>query len=84
MPHETPHHKCRHAHVQGESDGLIETQGINAGPPIDAPPPPAAAPEPAEEPPEHPATAGDLYDERVGLPGQKPGYPGQQNSIETS
>ncbi|WP_019633164.1 hypothetical protein [Actinomadura atramentaria] len=78
-----PRRKCRHTHVQGEDHGLIETQGINAGKPIDDPPPTGRI-EHAPPPPEHPATAGDLYDERVGLPGQLPGYPGLQRSIDTS
>ncbi|MFC9970201.1 hypothetical protein ACFVH6_04785 [Spirillospora sp. NPDC127200] len=62
---------------------LIEPQGVNAGGPVDADIDPPPAPEPPE-PPDRPATAGTLYDEQVGLPGQKPGYPGQQNSVDTS
>ncbi|WP_083982563.1 hypothetical protein [Actinomadura hibisca] len=62
---------------------LIEEQGVNAGPSVDAEENPPPTPD-LPDPPDRPATAGTLYDEQVGLPGQKPGYPGQQNSVDTS
>jgi|tagenome__1003787_1003787.scaffolds.fasta_scaffold20895703_3 hypothetical protein len=74
----------------GQADflnSLIEPQGVNAGPAIDA----ETSWVPSTEPPdiEHvpPPTPYELNlrgpEEMVGLPGQRPGYPGQQRSIET-
>lgn len=70
-------------HKEHEDD-LVESQGVNAGGPVDAPPSGAKPDGPDPEPPELPLTAGLLDDEMVGLPGQKPGYPGQQRSVDTS
>ena len=76
-----PHHE-RH----GTDHDLVEDQGVNAGPPIDedvdARPDEAGAsvggpPDPLDLLNSEPA-------ERVGLPEQRPGYPGQQRSIDTS
>jgi hypothetical protein len=73
---------------QSEFSGtLIEPQGVNAGAPIDA----EHAGVPRKDPPDakrpSPPTPQELSallpDEMVGLPEQKPGYPGQQRSIET-
>ncbi|GAA0322804.1 hypothetical protein NE235_04645 [Actinoallomurus spadix] len=64
---------------------LVEEQGVNASPGADEEPLPAHDGTPAEGTPPEPV---DLLatepDRRVGLPEQRPGYPGQQRSIETS
>jgi hypothetical protein len=75
------------------SDGedLVESQGVNAGPPVDEEPPPApetgsgdAGRHDDERPPgEHDLDSG-RNEEMVGLPEQRPGYPGQQRSVDTS
>jgi hypothetical protein len=72
---------------QNAYDGtLIEPQGVNAGSAIDA----EATPEPREDPsdavpaPTPYELSQRLPDEMVGLPEQKPGYPGQQRSMDTS
>jgi hypothetical protein len=76
--------------LKGQVDflgSLIEPQGVNAGPAIDA----EASWVPLTDPPdtEHvpPPTPYELDrlrpDEMVGLPEQRPGYPGQQRSIDT-
>jgi hypothetical protein len=66
-----------------EDETLIEGQGVNAGEPVDEP-------VPEEEPPTPDATRQDTHgpdgtagEEMVGLPDQKPGYPGQQRSVDT-
>ncbi|WP_018655452.1 hypothetical protein [Actinomadura flavalba] len=72
-------------HLEPESDqGLIESQGINAGGPIGTPLATPAPHAPTPPPPDRAISAGELYDEQVGLPGQLPGHPGQQRSLETS
>lgn len=60
---------------------LIEPQGVNAGAAIDADSSgvPDTVPAPASRKLSEP-----LPDEMVGLPEQRPGYPGQQRSVETS
>ena len=66
--------------------GLAEPQGVNAGPPVDAevPPSPDEGPDEAGGPPDQLTASGAASDERVGLPEQRPGYPGQQGSMDTS
>jgi hypothetical protein len=63
---------------------LIEPQGVNAGAAIDADtsgvPHTIAAPVP---PPTPQRLSELLPEEMVGLPEQRPGFPGQQRSIET-
>ncbi|MFB4312488.1 hypothetical protein [Actinomadura sp. 21ATH] len=74
-------------HEDETDDLLTEPQGVNAGGPIDAPLSEAAkviAPDPVEGPPDTPFRPGSHDDEMAGLPEQKPGYPGQQRSIDTS
>jgi hypothetical protein len=74
----------------GRDDTLVETQGVNAGDPVDEP---EEAPAKGEErgeadhspsPPETRRPSGMTSDEMVGLPEQRPGYPGQQRSVDTS
>ncbi|MFD0685169.1 hypothetical protein [Actinomadura fibrosa] len=62
---------------------LVEPQGVNAGGPVDREPEDEETTE-SGEPPARPLTAGTLDDEMAGLPAQKPGYPGQQRSVDTS
>jgi hypothetical protein len=66
---------------------LVESQGVNAGPPVDEEVAPATGGDPHEGgsplPDELPVSEA-LSGEAVGLPGQKPGYPGQQRSVDTS
>lgn len=73
----------RWSQTSDEEEGLVESQGVNAVRPVDdgaaedenrvgAHPPPGLTP------------SGVLSDEMVGLPEQRPGYPGQQRSIDTS
>ncbi|WP_067812788.1 hypothetical protein [Actinomadura kijaniata] len=67
-------------------DNLIEPQGVNAGGAIDRPvdqEPDDDPTAPASGPPD-PATVATRDEEMVGVPEQKPGYPGQQRSIDTS
>ena len=73
---------------QADFEGtLIESQGVNAGDAIDAvetsvPRTPAEA---DRLPPPTPRELSEsLPDEMVGLPEQRPGYPGQQRSMDTS
>jgi hypothetical protein len=69
-----------------DQEDLVESQGVNAGPPPDEDPPPASKddhPETGGSPDERDMDAG-RNDEMVGLPEQKPGYPGQQRSVDTS
>ncbi|WP_081639846.1 hypothetical protein [Actinomadura flavalba] len=67
-----------------EHEDLIEPQGVNAGAPVDEDPGDTDV-EQAPPPPETPPTPNDTLDgEHVALPGEKPGYPGQQNSVDTS
>lgn len=61
---------------------LIESQGVNAGEAIDAKI--VAPPATSGAVPLPPGAVGYVRDEMVGLPGQLPGYPGQQRSVETS
>jgi hypothetical protein len=66
---------------------LVESQGVNAGPPVDEDVAPATDENPREADPPLPdelPVNGGISGEAVGLPGQKPGYPGQQRSIDTS
>ncbi|MBA9001390.1 MULTISPECIES: hypothetical protein [Thermomonospora] len=65
-------------------DDLVESQGVNAGPPIDKEPDPHPDPAPAPDPPDEPEVGAALSDEMAGLPDQRPGYPGQQRSVDTS
>jgi hypothetical protein len=73
---------------QADFEGtLIESQGVNAGDAIDAvetlvP----RTPEGADRlPPPTPRELSESRpDEMVGLPDQRPGYPGQQRSMDTS
>lgn len=62
---------------------LIESQGVNAGAAIDADS--SGVPHTSAAPvrPPTPQRLSALPEERVGLPEQLPGYPGQQRSIET-
>ena len=78
---------------------LVEPSGVNAGPRVDAEPEPAAGRDDdrddrdgregrndrdaASEPAAEPRVSGNLSDEMAGLPGQLPGYPGQQRSVDT-
>jgi hypothetical protein len=63
-----------------QDDDLVEPQGVNAGGAVDDEPTEEEPTGSAPEPPDRPL----LDDEMVGLPEQKPGYPGQQRSIDTS
>jgi hypothetical protein len=76
-------------------EGLVEAQGLNVGPPVDEEVSPGPDEDPRDEPrngsrdagptpPDELAVPGALSDEMVGLPEQKPGYPGQQRSMDTS
>jgi hypothetical protein len=71
---------------QGDFVGtLIEPQGVNAGAAIDAGTnwvPRTTPPDTHQLPP--PQLSRIRPDEMVGLPEQKPGYPGLQRSIDTS
>jgi hypothetical protein len=72
---------------QADFDGtLIEPQGVNAGAAIDAEATwvPGASDADAPPPPTPYELGRDLPDEMVGLPEQRPGYPGQQRSMDTS
>ena len=66
-----------------EDETLIEGQGVNAGEPIDEPAPEQEPPAPHAEPQDDRGPDGTSGDEMVGLPEQKPGYPGQQRSVDT-
>jgi hypothetical protein len=72
----------RHA----DDKSLIEQQGVNAGPAVDAEK--RVRPDEGHRPEAVAPEAVDLLatepGERVGLPGQRPGHPGQQRSVETS
>lgn len=80
-------------HGPGTENDLIEPQGVNAGPPIDQDPAAEEAKAEGTEtggdgggppgPPEDPQVTGALSDEMVGLPGHRPGYPGQERSVDT-
>jgi hypothetical protein len=65
---------------------LVETQGVNAGRPVDAEPRPTDPRNsaPAEEPPDEPDVPGNLTDEMAGVPQERSGYPGQHRSVDTS
>jgi hypothetical protein len=66
-------------------DSLIEPQGVNAGAAIDAEAtlmPRTTPPDTDHMPPPQLSRLGP--DEMVGLPEQRPGYPGQQRSVDTS
>jgi hypothetical protein len=67
-----------------DQDNLVESQGVNAGPPPDTPPPPRDDHPDTELSPDEREMDGGRTDEMVGLPEQKPGYPGQQRSVDTS
>ncbi|MFI0355561.1 hypothetical protein [Actinomadura sp. 9N407] len=71
---------------QDSADWLVETQGVNAGGPVDKPIDESLhdTADPLSGPPDKPLKPGTHDDEMVGLPEQKPGYPGQQRSIDTS
>ena len=73
---------------QADFEGtLIESQGVNAGDAIDAAKAsvPRNSPEAKHVPPPTPRELSEsLPDEMVGLPEQRPGYPGQQRSMDTS
>jgi hypothetical protein len=72
---------------QNAYDGtLIESQGVNAGPAIDAEATRAPRPDPSNAVPAPTPyeLSQRLPDEMVGLPEQLPGYPGQQRSMDTS
>jgi hypothetical protein len=67
-----------------DQENLVESQGVNAGGPPDTPPAPRDDhPETGGSPDEREMDAGRT-DEMVGLPDQRPGYPGQQRSVDTS
>jgi hypothetical protein len=66
-----------------DDEGLVESQSVNAGGPIDAAVPEHEPPTPDATPQETHGPDGTTGDEMVGLPDQKPGYPGQQRSVET-
>lgn len=66
-----------------EDETLIEGQGVNAGESIDEPVPEEEAPAPDAAPQDSRGPDGTAGDEMVGLPEQKPGYPGQQRSVDT-
>jgi hypothetical protein len=75
----------RTAEPDGE-EGLVESQGVNtesssAGghDPDDEPPEAGRVPQPDD-----PGTSGTHSEEMVGLPDQRPGYPGQQRTMDTS
>lgn len=72
--------------AQDSDDWLVETQGVNAGGAVDKPigEGPCDTADPILGPPDKPFKPGTHDDEMVGLPEQKPGYPGQQRSIDTS
>jgi hypothetical protein len=63
-------------------EGLIESQGVNAFSLPGAGPAQRLGQVIAD--PYEPWPSGILSDELVGLPEQRPGYPGQQRSVETS
>jgi hypothetical protein len=73
---------------QADFEGtLIESQGVNAGDAIDAAETLVPRKPPGAEriPPPTPRELSEsLTDEMVGLPEQRPGYPGQQRSMDTS
>jgi hypothetical protein len=73
---------------QADFEGtLIESQGVNAGDAIDAVEtsvPRTQAGADRRPPPTPRELSESLPDEMVGLPGQRPGYPGQQRSMDTS
>jgi hypothetical protein len=65
-------------------EGLVEPQGVNAVRPVARGTVPDHTWLEAHPPPTGLAVSGMLSDAMVGLPGQRPGYPGQQRSVETS
>ena len=73
----------------GDEQNLVESQGVNAGPPVDeeVPPRPETG-ETGSHEDDRPAGERDLdagrNEEMVGLPEQRPGQPGQQRSVDTS
>jgi hypothetical protein len=72
---------------QDKDQGLVESQGVNAGLPVDKEIPTrrghdAAASSPS--PPDGLGLQAAEPDERVGVPEQRSGYPGQQKSVDTS
>lgn len=67
------------------ADDLVEAQGVNAGPPVDEEVEHGEEPAPAERPaaPDGLGLLEAAPDRRAGLPEQRPGYPGQQRSVDT-
>lgn len=65
---------------------LVEEQGVNASPDTGEETSAARHEDPQAEgaPPEPVDLLATGPDRRVGLPEQRPGYPGQQRSVETS
>ncbi len=63
----------------GKDRSLVEPQGVNSEDDETG-----EAKATRASPPEEHSQSGNLSDERVGLPDQEPGYPGQQGSVETS
>ena len=61
-----------------KNENLIEPQGVNSEDDETGEDKETSAPPPKER-----SQSGALSDEMVGLPDQKPGYPGQQGSAET-
>jgi hypothetical protein len=74
----------------GHDDTLVETQGVNAGDPVDEPEEAPDREEGRGEADHSPSPrrtgrpSGMTSDEMVGLPEERPGYPGQQRSVDTS
>jgi hypothetical protein len=72
---------------QDKDQGLVESQGVNAGLPADEEIPTRRdhdAVTSSPSPPDQLGLQAAEPEERVGLPEQRPGYPGQQNAVETS
>jgi hypothetical protein len=67
-----------------QEEGLIESQGVNAERPVDDEEAQEHNRLEAHPPPDGLTLSGAPTDEMVGLPEQRPGYPGQQRSIDTS
>lgn len=63
---------------ENSDETLVETQGVNAAEE------PAAPRERSDGEPPSDAPDASTSDEMVGLPDQRPGYPGQQRSVDTS
>lgn len=73
-------HHPRH----GTNRDLVEDQGVNAAPEEDIGTGRDDDPRTTAVPPEPVDLMETESDRRVGLPEQRPGYPGQQRSVDTS